>query len=90
MRRIAMRPIVVVLIAMVLPFAGSSAQTRSQGTDGERQRLMRSLETACTGFSDDRQWAEADACRRAWFADHEEAVWRLNLNPHPSPPQPPS
>ena len=84
-----MRHIAMVLIAVSIPFAGASAQTQPQSGD-ERQRLMRSLATACTGFSDDRQWAEADACRRAWFADHEEAIWRLNLNPHAPQPQPPS
>ena len=39
----------------------------------ERQR-MQSLATACRDFPDDR-WNEADACRRAWFDAHEEAIW---------------
>ena len=84
-----MRHIAVVLIAVSILVAGASARTRPQPGD-ERQRLMRSLATACTGFSDESQWAEADACRRTWFKVHEEAVWRLNLNPHASRSQPPS
>lgn len=80
-----MHRLALILFVVALPLGKTSAQTRD-----ERERLTRSLETACTGLSDEREWPEADACRRAWFAEHEEAVWRLRLNPHAPKPQPPS
>ncbi len=58
--------------------------------EAEREALRQALSTACQEFPRDDQWQQADACRRAFFAAHEEAIWRLNLNPHQPAPQPPS
>ena len=75
---------------IVLLSAFAFALIGTARAEDEMQALMRSLASACTQFSEDRQWSEADACRRAWFTEHEEAVWRLQLNPHAPTSAPPS
>jgi hypothetical protein len=79
----------VILLAMISVPASAWGQTQPAPEMSERQRIVQSLATACRDFSDDK-WVEADACRRAWFAEHEEAIWRLDLNPHRSNLSPPS
>ena len=78
-----------ILLVMIAVPASARGQTPPAPEMSERQRIIQSLATACRNFPDAR-WDEADACRRAWFAAHEEAIWRLDLNPHRSLSSPPS
>ena len=72
---------VLILAASVTPGPWSTARAQAP-SEAERRHLLEELRTACTQFPRDDQWEQADACRRAFFAQHEEAIWRLNLNPH--------
>lgn len=69
-----------------------SSPCRAAADGAERDHLQHSLDTSCKVFSgdEDQRWAQADTCRRAWFKSHEEAIWRLKLNPHARPVQAPS
>ncbi len=67
---------------IALPGSLVLAQTPKPGEDAEREALRNALATACREFPREDQWQQADACRRAFFAAHEEAIWRLNINPH--------
>jgi hypothetical protein len=87
--RIVIPSLLALLAALPLP-AGTPPPACAPRPPDERERLIRSLATVCTGFTREEQCEQADACRRAWFAEHEEAVWRLNLNPHALRTSPPS
>ncbi len=78
-----MRPTaLLLLIASASPGLTPAVALAGAPADTERQHLLEELRTACTQFPRDDQWEQADACRRAFFVQHEEAIWRLNLNPH--------
>ena len=76
------------VIATATPLLAQPAA--KPGEEAEREALRHALSTACQEFPREDQWQQADACRRAFFTAHEEAIWRLNLNPHNPLPQPPS
>ncbi len=87
-----MRPIFLsILVVAALASTPLLAQTAPKpGEDAERDALRHALATACQEFPREDQWQQADACRRAFFTAHEEAIWRLNVNPHGPGPRPPS
>ena len=81
-------------VVLIVAVAAASLRLPAAMADGtlEREQLQHSLDTACKVFTgdDDQRWAQADRCRREWFRTHEEAIWRLKLNPHARPVQAPS
>lgn len=86
-----MRYVVCAMLAFLSSNTVALAQSVATPSDNEeRQQLRESLETACKQFSADDQWTKLDDCNRAWFKKHEEAVWRLKLNPHRHAAQPSS